>query len=326
MNRRDTLVALLAFGLAPPTVLAQPTGKVWRIGLIFETVPTVYVGRIEAFKAGMRELGYTEGRDYVIEQRSAQNELTRFSALAAELVALKVDFIVTSGTPSALAARNATKEIPILLTTTSDAIASGLAASLRRPGGNVTGLVSLSSELYTKRLDLLMQIVPGLQRVGFMYNPDNPADLQGLDTFEADCTKLNIKSIRAPLRKREDIETAFSSLRRDRVQALVVTSSSTIFIWDKAIQEYAAKLRLPAMYGARAQIESGGLISYSPDRVDLYRRAASYAGKIIEGAKPGDLPIELPTKYELVINLKTARALGITVPQSLLVRADEVIP
>ena len=327
-KRRKLLVALGAGALAVPFgAIAQQKGKIWRIGFLWESEQSdsEFVQRLEAFKAGMRELGYTQSRDYVIEQRSAQNDLARLPALAAELLALKVDVIVTEGTPSAVAARNATREIPILIATVGDPVGSGLAASLRRPGGNVTGLTALNTDLYTKRLDLLRQISPGMRRVGFFYNPDNAANALGLRQFESDCGKLGFKSVRAPVRKAGEIAAAFNTLKRDKAQGLIVTPAGTNTASRESIIEQAAKHGLPAVYSSSVFAESGGLISYAANNYDLQRRAAAYADKIFKGAKPGDLPIEQPTQFEMVINLKTAKALGIKIPGSVLVQATQVI-
>jgi len=327
MNRRRKLVIALGAGaLAMPFgPFAQQPGKLWRIDFLLEAEQSYYVSLIDAFKVGMRELGYAEGRDYVIEQRSAESEFARLPALAAELLALKADVIVSSGTPSAVAARNATREIPILIAIVGDPVGSGLAASLRRPGGNVTGLTNLSTELYTKRLDLLRQISPGMRRVGYLYNPDNANDALGLRQFESDCGKLQFKSIRASVRKAEEIAAAFKTLQQDKAQGLIVSASSLNSVSRESIIEQAAKHRLPAIYGLNLFAESGGLLSYSANFADLYRRAAVYADKIFKGAKPGDLPIEQPLKFELVINLKTAKALGIKIADAVLLRADKVI-
>jgi len=321
-NRRKLLVALGASALTGPFALfAQQQGKVWRIGLLSESTSTE---AITAFKAGLYQLGYAEGRDYVIERRSADN-VAALPALAAQLIAMKVDVIVPGGSPSALAARNATREIPILIVTVGDPVGIGLAESLRHPGGNVTGLSGMTTELSTKRLDLLRQMLPGMRRVGFLYNPDNGNDMQLLKHFESDCTKLQFISLSAPARKREDIAPAFNALIRDQAQALIVSQASTNLNLRQSIVEQAAKHRLPAIYGRSSYVDSGGLISYATDGPDLYRRVAAYADKIFKGAKPGDIPIEQPTKFEMVINLKTANALGIKLPQLILVRADRVI-
>jgi ABC-type uncharacterized transport system substrate-binding protein len=326
ITRRRIVIALGASALAAPLRgFAQQQGRVWRIGFLLEGEQSSYVPLIDAFKAGMRELGYTEGRDYAIEQRSAQNDLARIPALAAELLALKVDVIVPSGTSSAVAASKATREIPILIAIIGDPVGSGLAASLRRPGANVTGLTNLASELFTKRLDLLRQILPGMRRVAFLYNPDNTANVLGLRQFEFDCTKLGFKSIRVPVRKADEIAATFNTLQRDKAQGMIVTNASTNIAWRASIIEHAAKHRLPAVYGQNLFADSGGLLSYAANYPDLYRRAAAYADKLFKGAKPGDLPIEQPLKFETVINLKTAKALGIKIPDIVMLRADRVI-
>jgi putative ABC transport system substrate-binding protein len=327
-NRRKLIVALGAGALAAPFGLsAQQQGKVWRIGFLWEREQSEYdyVQRFEAFKAGMRELGYVEGRDYAIEHRSAGNDLVRLSALAAELLAIKVDLIMASAASSAIAARNTTREIPILIATLGDPVGIGLAATLRRPGGNVTGLTSVNVELATKHLDLLRQIFPSMRRVGFLYNPDNTANTLALKQFESDCGKLQFKPIRAPVRKSEEIAAAFNILRHEKAQGFVVSGGSTNQALRESIVEHAAKLRLPAVYPASIFVDAGGLFSYGANYPDLYRRAAAYADKIFKGVKPGDLPIEQPTKFELVFNMKTAKALGIKFPDSFLVRAEKVI-
>jgi putative ABC transport system substrate-binding protein len=324
-NRRKLVIAIGAGALtAPLAAFAQQPGKVWRVGFLWENEPSYYAPRLDAFRVGMRELGYTEGRDYAIEQRTAENDITRLTTLA-ELLALKVDVIVSSGTPSAVAAHKATHEIPILTVTAGDPVGSGLAATLRRPGSNVTGLTGLTTELFTKRLDLLRQILPNMRRVGFLYNPDNVADTLGLRQFDSDCAKLGFNSIRAPVRKAEEIVPVFKSLQRNGAQGLIVTNSVTNNAWRVRIVERAAKHRLPTIYSRPAFTESGGLISYATDGDDLYRRAAAYADKIFKGAKPGELPIEQPLKFETVINLKTAKALGIKIPDIVMLRAEKVI-
>jgi putative ABC transport system substrate-binding protein len=273
----------------------------------------------------MRELGYVDGRDYVLEQRAASNDISRLHALAAELIALKVDLIVASGTPSALAARDATREIPILIIGAGNPVGSGLAASLRRPGGNVTGLTTITSELVSKRLDLLRQIVPGLRRVGFLYDPDNASTMLSYKQLQSDCARLGYTLIAAPVHKREDFAAAFSALQRDKAQGLLVSNASLFRTLRASIIEQAAKHRLPAVYGGLGWSEAGGLVAYFVNPVEAYRRAATYADKIFKGAKPGELPIEQPTTFELVVNLKTAKALGLTIPPSVMVQATRVI-
>ena len=324
-NRRKLIIALGAGALtAPFSSLAQQQGKVWRIGFLWADSDSVQ--RLDAFKTGMRALGNIEGRDYAIEERSAQNELARLPTLAAELLALNVDLIVPSGTPAAMAARKASRGIPILLVTVVDPVGSGLAATLAHPGGNVTGLTQdVGTDLLTKRLDLLRQILPGMRRVGILYNPDNAGNIPSVKQFETDCAKLGFKSIRAPVRKREEITTAFNTLQRDKAQGLIVTAASTNFAWRVSIIEHAAKHRLPAIFNIGQYADSGGLISYGADTLDLFRRVATHADKIFKGAKPGDLPIEQPTKFEMAINMKTAKALGIKIPDIVMLRADRVI-
>jgi putative ABC transport system substrate-binding protein len=322
-TRREILIACAGAITVPVSVLAQKPAKVWRIGVLIESEIAEHVPRLDAFKLGLRELGYIEGKDYVLEPRGASYDAARLHALARELIALKVDLIVTIGTPPALAARDATREIPILITTAGDPIGSGLAASLRRPGGNVTGLTNLNSEIVSKRLDLLRQLVPGLRRVGFVHGP-GPLEPQHKQ-LRSDCAKLGCTLIVAPIRKHEEIEAVFSTLRRDKVQGLVVSNPNSFSTWRASIVEQAAKHRLPAVYAAGVMSEAGGLVTYSVNSSDLFRRAATYADKIFKGAKPGELPIELPTKFELVINLKTAKTLGLTIPPSVMVQATRVI-
>ena len=327
---RSALLAPLAWtdlGLLihPHDAFTQAQQKARRIGFLMESESADYASRLDAFRLGMRELAYAEGRDYVIEQRAASNELARLRALAAELTALKVELIVTTGTPSAVAARDTTREIPILTATIGDPVGIGLAASLRRPGGNVTGLTNLNSELVSKRLDLLRQIVPGLRRVGFLHATDSASAVQNIKQLQSDCAKLGFTLIEAPIRKREEIEAAFSALQRDKAQGLVVSNPNSFSTWRASIVEQAAKHRLPTVYAAGVMSEAGGLVTYSVNSLDLFRRTAAYADKIFKGANPGDLPIEMPTRFELVINLKTAKALGLTIPPSVMVQATRVI-
>ena len=324
-TRRKIVIALGAGALAPFAVLAQPAKKVWRIGYLAGNQPSVNIPWFNAFKAGMSALGYTEGRDYVIEVRSAQSDFARLPELAAELVALKVDVILASGTPTVVAASKATREIPILIATVGDPVGSGFAASLARPGGNITGLTTLTSELITKRLDLLRQVLPRMRRVGFLYDPNNKIDELILRTFESDCVKLQLQPIRAPAREAGEIAAAFKTFARDKVQGLIVLSTATNNASKENIIKLAAKHRLPAAYGVSRFAEDGGLFSYAADYPDLFRRVAAYADKIFKGAKPGDLPIEQPTRFNFVLNMKTAKALGLKVPGSILVQATKVI-
>jgi putative ABC transport system substrate-binding protein len=327
-NRRKLLVAFGASALVVPLAsFAQQQRKVWRIGSLWEGEQSEarFARQFDAFKEGMRELGYAEGRDYMIEHRFTGNDFSRIPALAAELVASKVDIIVSSGTPSAVALHAATREIPVLIVTIGDPVGSGLAATLHRPGGNVTGLTGLNTELDAKRLDLLRQMLPHMRRVGFLYNPDSVGDARGLGRFQSACATLGLQPVRAPLRRVQEIAVTFDQLKRDKAQGLLVSSSSAMISWNEHIIEQAARHRLPAMYARASDVSSQQLISYSVNRADVYRRVAAYADKIFKGAKPADIPIEQPTKFELIINMKIAKALGIKIPQSILVQATKVI-
>jgi len=324
-TRRQILAALSVAALAAPLAsFAQPR-KVWRIGLLLESESSFYIPRLDAFKSGMRALGYVEGRDYITEARSAQSDFSRLPKLMMDLISQQVDLIVTTGTPSGLAASKATREIPILITTVGDPVGSGFAASLARPGGNVTGFTQLSSELISKHLDLLRQLLPQIRRVAFLYDPNNQSNVLLLAKFEADCNKLQIQPIRAPARNAEEIKVSLATLVQHKAQGLIVSPSSINTVSRSSVVEHTIKHRLPAVFSVNIYAVEGGLISYSADFDDLYRRAAAYADKIFKGAKPGDLPIQQPTTFDFVLNLKTAKALGLTIPQSILVQANKVI-
>jgi len=297
----------------------------WVIGWLHDgdSSDPVDVQYENAFKQGMRDLGYVEGRNYRLEKRFSTHDPGSAQASAAELAALKVDVIVALTTLAAIATHKVTREIPIV-TDAGDPVGFGLAQSLARPGGNVTGMTSLSAELYSKRVDLLRQLVPGLQRVGFLYNPENPADRTGLKQFESACSKIALRSIPAPARNAGELTSAFQVFGRASAQGLVVTSRSMLELRQKLIEQAAAS-RLPTVYSRSAFADAGGLIAFGPDYPYLYRHCASYVDRILKGAKPGDLPIEQPDRYELAINLKTAKALGIKVPDAMLLRADRVI-
>ena len=320
MIRRYFLVVLGSV-LAAPLAIVRAQTRVRVIGWLWDRDPEPQ--NQEAFRAGMRELGYVEGKDYQIASRSSGNDLDRLPGLAVELVTLKVDLILTTGTASAIAARKANREIPIVAPATGDPVGTGLAASLSRPGGNITGLTNLAAELYPKRVDLIRQLFPTVRRVGFLYNAGNPADQVGLKQFESACKSLNLSPAPATVRNAGEIGGAFAKFSREKVEGVVVSNS--LGGLRPTIVEQAAKSRLPAVYGASTWAEAGGFISYAPNVQDLYRRASRYVDRIFKGAKPGDLPIEQPTRFELVVNLKTAHALGIKVPQAILLQADRVI-
>ncbi len=317
---RRTFMALVSGGLlaAPLAAEAQTAGRIWRIGYLGPAVAAANRSEV-AFRQGLRDLGYVEGSNLVFEYRSAEGKVERLPALAAELVALKVDVIVAPTTPAALAAKQATRTLPIVFAAAADPVGSGLVATLARPGGNVTGLTNLSAELGGKRLELLKQVVPGVSRVAILYQPGAFVERTEKDMLkgaEVAARALGVRPQFLEARGPADIDRAFLDMTRARAGALTVFPSSMFFSERKRLVDLAAKSRLPAVYGLREFVAAEGF---------MVRRAATYVDKILKGAKPGDLPVEQPTKFELVINLKTAKALGLTIPQSLLQRADEVI-
>jgi putative tryptophan/tyrosine transport system substrate-binding protein len=310
--------------LSPVAAEAQQAAKVARIGYLVTNL-VVNPHLHEAFRQGLRDLGYVEGRNLVIEYRDAEGKPERLPALAAELVALKVDVIVTGGgTPPALAAKQATTTIPIVMAGVGDAVATGLVSSLARPGGNITGLTDFVPELTAKRLELLKQAVPRTRRVGILVNLDNPSHVAVFKALESTAKSLNVELQTFEARGPNDFERAFSRMAKSRVDAIVVTQDSLFNANVRAIAALAAQRRL-ASSGTRAFAEAGGAIGYGMNFPANLHRAAYFVDKILKGAKPSDLPVEQPTKFELVVNLKTAKTLGLTIPQSLLLRADQVI-
>jgi putative ABC transport system substrate-binding protein len=327
MDRRDTVLALLALGAAPLAAEAQQAAKIARIGYLTSSLgddPHL----LEAFRQGLRDLGYVEGRNVVIEYREAEGKADRLPALAAELVALKVDVIVAPITSAARAAKQATETIPIVFAVSADPVTDGFVISLARPGGNVTGLSILAPELVGKRLELLTQAVPGVSRVAVLRLPGalgERTDKYMLKEAEAAARALGVRLQLVEARGPADIDRAFSDMTGARAGALTVLPSNMFLRERRRLVDLAAKNRLPAVYSGRAVVDAGGLMSYGPNIADNYRRAATYVDKILKGAKPGDLPVEQPAKFELIINLKTAKDLGLIIPQSVLARADEVI-
>jgi putative ABC transport system substrate-binding protein len=306
---------------------AQQAAKIARIGYLSLDTATS-AGNREAFLQGLRDLGYVEGRNVVIEVRDAEGRNERLPALAAELVALKVDVIVAPSTPGAMAAKQATKTIPVVFTALSDPVTSGLVTSLARPGGNITGVSFLAPEQVGKRLERLKEAVPGVSRVAVLWQPGDVPETTAknlLKEAEVAARALGVRVQFVEARGPADFGRAFSEMTKAHADALSVLTSAKFFNERRRLVDLAAKHRLPAVYPWREGADSGGLMSYGPNVADLYRRTAFYVDKILKGAKPGDLPVEQPTKFELVINLKTAKALGLTIPPSLLQRADQVI-
>jgi len=335
MERRR-FIEVIAGGLltAPLAASAQQAGKMYRIGYLSPSSPSdperlasPFGERgLAAFRQGLRDLGYVEGQNIAIEYRWAEGKFERLPDLAAELVRLKVDVIVSVVTQATLAAKNATGTIPIVLVAAGDPLGSGLVASLGRPGGNVTGPSSMYGDLAGKQLELLKETVPKVSRVAVLWNPANAVwQAQMLKQTEIAARALGLQVQLLEARGPDDLGGAFAAMTKERASALLVQVDVIFALHARRIADLAAKRRVPAMYGSREHVEAGGLMSYAPNIPDLFRRAATYVDKILKGAKPGDLPVEQPTKFELVMNLKTATALGLTIPQSLLQRADQII-
>jgi putative ABC transport system substrate-binding protein len=327
MERR-TFLGILGSGLlaAPLMAEAQPAGKLYRIGYLAGGSATANPSFAEAFRQGLRELGWVEGQNIAIEYRFAEGRLDRLPDLAAELVRLKVDIIVATPTPAAVAARNATRTIPIVMRGVGDPVGLGLVERLARPGGNVTGLsYTVGTETIGKGLELLMEAVPSVGRVAVLSNPANPIHAHGVDSVKAVARSLGLQLQLLEARGPEGFDGAFAAMTRERAGALLVIADSMFDSHKARLGDLAVKSRLPSMHGYREVVEAGGLMSYGPSFPPQFRQAATYVDKILKGAKPGDLPVEQPTKFELVINLKTAKALGLTIPPSLLLRAGEVI-
>jgi len=314
--------AVLAWPLA---VRAQPMAKVWHVGMLETTAATLNATNLDAFKQALRQLGYIEGQNLIVEYRSGDGHIERFPQLAAELVRLNVDIIITRGTPAALAAKKATATIPIVMAAIREPVETGMVASLARPGGNVTGLSAFVTELTAKRIEIMREVIPQLSRMALIDNMANRSVPAQWDETKRAAFALGIQPQLYDVRKAEDIERAFSSAIAQRVNALSVGNDSVVIANRIQVVQLAAKHRLPAIYATRDFVDAGGLLSYAAHYPDLYRRAAAYVDKIFKGAKPADLPVEQPTKFEIVVNLKAASALGLTVPSTLLARADEVI-
>jgi putative tryptophan/tyrosine transport system substrate-binding protein len=327
IDRRTFLAGTGAVLLAAPLAAeAQQAGKVWRIGLLSSASSSAGVARLEAFRHGLHELGYREGQNLAIEYRWAEGREDHLSALAADLVRLRVDLIVTQGTLATLVARRTTATIPIVFAVAGDPLGAGLVASLARPGGNVTGLAVMGSEMTAKRLELLREVVPTVTRIAALWNPGNPSSIPELKETETAARALGMQIQSVEVRDARMLDRAFTAMARERARAVIVLSDSMLFGQRKQIADLAAQKRLPGIAWTREFAENGGvLMVYGPDVAEMHRRAATYVDRILKGTKPGDLPVEQPTKFELVINLKTAKALGLTIPPSLLRRADEVI-
>ena len=332
MDRR-TFVTYVPFGLvaAPLTVAAQQIGRVRRIGYLAPGASaagqsTMAAQSIAAFQQGLRELGWIEGQNIVIEYRFAEGRFERLPGLAAELARLGLDVIAATTTPAVVAARNATSTIPIVMFSVSDPIGLGLIATLARPGGNVTGLTyGVGVEIVGKQLELLKQTVPKVRRVAVLSNPANPSTAVAISNVKVAARSLGVELQLLETRDPGEFDGAFAAMAKERAGALLVVADPGFGVHGTRLADLATTYGLPSMHGVREMVEAGGLMNYGPSIPDNFRRGAGYVDKILRGSNPGDLAVQQPTKFELVINVKTAKALGITVPQSLLLRADELI-
>ena len=319
------LIFLLAIAPAGPPIHAQQTSRIPKVGYLASANQAV-AHLMAAFRQELRELGYVEGKTVLLEARFAEGAADRFPQLARELVALKPDVIVATNDTAIAAVRRETQTIPIVMAFSSDPAGAGFVASLRRPGGNVTGLSTLSPEISGKRLELLREVVPGISRVALLWNPDSRGNLLDYKETEVVARTLHVELQSVELSRGEDLDRAFLAVTNGRARAPIVPAGNLIVVTRRAqVASFAQRSRLPSIYGAREYVDDGGLMSYGPSSADLFRRAAIYVDKILKGAKPADLPVEQPTKFELTINLKTAKAIGLTIPPSLIRRADYVI-
>jgi putative ABC transport system substrate-binding protein len=326
MHRR-TFLGALAGGLlaAPLAAEAQRAEKIARIGMLETRSTVLNAANIDAFQQGMRDLGYKEGQNLEIVYRSSDGHDDRFADLASDLVRLKVDLILTRGTPAALAAKRATRTIPVVMAASGDPVGSGLVPSLAHPGGNVTGLSSGITESYPKRVELLGELLPRLKRIAALLNMGNPVIPPQWNVIEVSARTLGIQASLIDVRRPEDLRQAFGAAAKLRAEALVVGLDGVTQANLRPIAELAVRQRLPSIYPAKDYAHVGGLMTYGSSDFHMYQRAATFVDKILKGARPADLPVEQPSKFELVINLKTAKALGLTIPSSLLQRADQVI-
>jgi len=326
MNKKIVIWLLTAVLLTTVSLSeAQQTKKVPRIGFLGNSTAALEENLVGPFREGLRDLGYVEGRNILIEYRWAEGKYERFPALIAELIALKVELIVTAGTPATQAYQKARTSIPLVMVAVGDPVGTGIVASLNRPGGNITGLTSISPELEGKRIELLREVIPRLSHIAVMWNPRNAYHAIENKEVESVAAALRMKVLYLGIETQEQLDNAFAQILKERPGALLVLADR-VFLHNRAlIMDFAAKHRLPGVYAYLELVEAGGLMSYGPSYADMHRRAATYVDKILKGAKPADLPVERPMKFELVINLKAAKQIGLTIPPNVLARADKVI-
>lgn len=326
VTRAAVAIAVSLLASLPLATEAQPPGKVYRIAYLGNSSAALESELIAAFRQGLRDLHYVEGRNIEIEYRWAEGRYDRLPALVAEVVQRKVDIILVAGTPAALAAKEGTRTIPIIMASLGDPIAAGVVPSLARPGGNITGLAAMSPEIDGKRLQLLKELVPGVSRIAVLWNPTNPNNVARIKQMPAAAQTLRLTlEPFVGAGDRQGLDKGFKAIVVARAEALIVVTDRGLLAHRALIVDFATKRRLPALYGYREFVQAGGLVSYAPSYPAMFRRAATYVAKILKGTKPADLPVEQPTAFELVINLKAVKGLGLTIPPSLLLRADQVI-
>jgi putative ABC transport system substrate-binding protein len=318
-------LAILSLCLALLALPARAQAPVPRIGFLGNSNPALEANLVGPFRDGLRDLGYIEGKNIAIEYRWAEGDYTRFPRLIGELIAAKVEIIVTAGTPATLAVKKATTSIPIVMIAVGDPVGTGIVPSLRLPGGNITGLTSISPELDGKRLELLREVVPGVSHVAVLWNSSSPLQVVAEKQTRAAADSLGMKMLSLGVRSKEEIEAAFGLILKQRPQALLVLADRLFLHHRERIMDFAAEHRLPGVHAYRELVEAGGLMSFGPSYAGMHRRAAIFVDRILRGAKPGELPVERPASFELVVNLKTAKALGLTIPASVLLRATEIL-
>jgi ABC-type uncharacterized transport system substrate-binding protein len=324
MRRRDFIIVIGRAAVAWP-VGVHAQHKIPRIGFMGNSTAALETNLVDAFREGLRELGYEEGRNIAIEYRWAEGNYDRFPMLAAELIATKVDAIVTAGTPAALAVKSATTTVPLVMVAVGDPIGTGLVSSLARPGGNLTGLSSIAPDLEGKRLQLLREVLPALSHVAMFVNSLNPFHVSSMKQARAAAQAMGIKLQLHDIRKSEDLDGAFAAIRKERPDALLILADRVFLHNRQRMMDFINELRLPNVNAYKELVEAGGLMSYGPSYEDMHKRAAIYVDKILKGTKPADLPIEQPSKFTFIVNLKAAKALGVTVPSQLLGLADQLI-
>ena len=326
MNRRTFLSALMSVALGPSLVAeAQKPGRLPRVGFLGNSTAALEANLIRSFREGLRDHGYAEGRNVLVEYRWADGKYERFAPLIRELIALKVDVIVTAGTPTTLAVKKATQSVPIVMIAVGDPVGTGIVRSLNQPGGNITGLSSIAGEMDGKRLELLREVVPSVSHIAVLWNAANPIQVLQERNIRALAQVLRMKLLSLPVRDDKEIDAALVTIIRERPDAFLVLADRLLLHHRARLMDFAIQQRLPGVHAYHELIEAGGLMSYGPSYEDMHRRAAYFVDRILKKANPGDLPVERPVKFDLIVNMKSAKILGVTIPQSVLLRATDVI-